>query len=47
MAGLTPGAGPKFLKKYADLRTVLGDAARAYADEVREGSYPAPEHGYS
>jgi 3-methyl-2-oxobutanoate hydroxymethyltransferase len=46
MAGLTPGRGPKFLKKYADLRTVLGDAARAYADEVRDGSYPAPEHGY-
>jgi 3-methyl-2-oxobutanoate hydroxymethyltransferase len=47
MAGLTPGAGPKFLKKYADLRTVLADAARAYADEVRDGSYPAPEHGYT
>jgi 3-methyl-2-oxobutanoate hydroxymethyltransferase len=47
MAGLTPGAGPKFLKKYADLRTVLGDAARAYADEVRGGSYPAAEHGYT
>jgi 3-methyl-2-oxobutanoate hydroxymethyltransferase len=46
MAGLTPGKGPKFLKKYADLRTILGDAARAYADEVRAGSYPAPEHGY-
>jgi 3-methyl-2-oxobutanoate hydroxymethyltransferase len=46
MAGLTPGKGPKFLKKYADLRTILGDAARAYADEVRGGSYPAPEHGY-
>lgn len=47
MAGLTPGPGPKFLKKYADLRTALGDAAKAYADEVRTGSYPGPEHGYS
>jgi 3-methyl-2-oxobutanoate hydroxymethyltransferase len=46
MAGLTPGKGPKFLKRYADLRTVLGDAAKAYADEVRSGAYPAPEHGY-
>jgi 3-methyl-2-oxobutanoate hydroxymethyltransferase len=46
MAGLTPGKGPKFLKKYADLRSILGDAAKAYADEVRDGSYPAPEHGY-
>ena len=46
MAGLTQGNGPKFLKKYADLRTILGDAAKAYADEVRTGVYPAPEHGY-
>jgi 3-methyl-2-oxobutanoate hydroxymethyltransferase len=46
MAGLTPGPGPKFLKRYADLRTVLTDAATAYADDVREGRYPAPEHGY-
>jgi 3-methyl-2-oxobutanoate hydroxymethyltransferase len=47
MAGLTAGPGPKFLKRYADLRTVLGDAARAYADDVRAGRYPANEHGYT
>ncbi len=47
MAGLTPGPGPKFLKRYADLRTVLTEAATAYADDVREGRYPAQEHGYS
>jgi 3-methyl-2-oxobutanoate hydroxymethyltransferase len=47
MAGLTPGPGPKFLKRYADLRTVLADAAAAYADDVRAGTYPAAEHGYS
>jgi 3-methyl-2-oxobutanoate hydroxymethyltransferase len=47
MAGLTPGPGPKFLKKYADLRAVLGGAAKAYADDVREGRYPATEHGYT
>ena len=47
MAGLTPGPGPKFLKRYADLRTVLTDAVTAYADDVRTGAYPAPEHGYS
>ena len=47
MAGLTPGPGPKFLKRYADLRSVLTEAATAYADDVRSGSYPAAEHGYS
>ena len=46
MAGLNPGPGPKFLKRYADLRTVLTDAVTAYADEVRGGSYPGPEHSY-
>jgi 3-methyl-2-oxobutanoate hydroxymethyltransferase len=47
MAGLTPGPGPKFLKRYADLRTVLAEAATAYADDVRAGTYPAAEHGYT
>jgi 3-methyl-2-oxobutanoate hydroxymethyltransferase len=47
MAGLTPGPGPKFVKKYADLRTILSDAARAYADDVREGRYPTQEHSYT
>ncbi|MCW2776437.1 MAG: panB [Frankiales bacterium] len=47
MAGLTPGPGPKFLKRYADLRSVLTEAATAYADDVREGRYPSQEHGYS
>jgi 3-methyl-2-oxobutanoate hydroxymethyltransferase len=46
MAGLTPGTGPKFVKKYADLRGVLDAAARAFADDVREGRYPAAEHSY-
>jgi 3-methyl-2-oxobutanoate hydroxymethyltransferase len=47
MAGLTPGAGPKFVKKYADLRGVLTDATRAFAEDVREGRYPAEEHSYT
>ncbi len=47
MAGLTPRPGPKFLKRYADLRGVLSEAASAYADDVREGRYPSAEHGYS
>jgi 3-methyl-2-oxobutanoate hydroxymethyltransferase len=46
LAGLTPGPGPKFVKRYADLRTVLTDAVTTYADDVREGRYPGPEHSY-
>jgi 3-methyl-2-oxobutanoate hydroxymethyltransferase len=47
MAGLTPDPAPKFVKRYADLRTVLTDAARAYAEDVRDGRYPRPEQAYS
>jgi 3-methyl-2-oxobutanoate hydroxymethyltransferase len=46
MAGLTPGPGPKFVKRYADLRGVLAEATRRYADEVVGGTYPAAEHTY-
>ena len=46
MAGLTEGPGPKFLHRYADLRGTLSTAARAFADDVRGGVYPAQEHGY-
>jgi 3-methyl-2-oxobutanoate hydroxymethyltransferase len=46
MAGLNAGPKPKFVKRYADLRSVLAQAAKAFADEVHTGAYPAPEHSY-
>jgi 3-methyl-2-oxobutanoate hydroxymethyltransferase len=46
MAGLNGGRVPKFVKKYADLRAELLRAAREYADEVRSGAFPAPEHSF-
>jgi 3-methyl-2-oxobutanoate hydroxymethyltransferase len=46
MAGLTPGKPLTFVKQYADLRGVLGEATRAYADDVREGRFPGPEHSF-
>jgi 3-methyl-2-oxobutanoate hydroxymethyltransferase len=46
MAGLTGGRVPKFVKKYADLRGQLLEAAREYATEVREGVFPGPEHSF-
>jgi 3-methyl-2-oxobutanoate hydroxymethyltransferase len=47
MAGLTPGPGPKFLKKYADLRGILTSAVTDYVEDVREGRFPSAEHGYT
>jgi 3-methyl-2-oxobutanoate hydroxymethyltransferase len=45
MAGLSPRT-PKFVKKYADLAGVLGQAARSFADEVVAGTFPDDEHSY-
>jgi 3-methyl-2-oxobutanoate hydroxymethyltransferase len=47
MAGLRGGPLPRFVKKYADLRGTLQDAVDAFAQEVRTGVYPGPEHSYS
>ncbi len=44
--GLRTGKMPRFVKQYADLRSVLHDAARAYADEVRGGSFPDADHTF-
>ncbi|HPQ85625.1 MAG TPA: 3-methyl-2-oxobutanoate hydroxymethyltransferase [Actinomycetota bacterium] len=46
MAGLTPGTPPKFVKQYADLRSVLTGAVTTWAQEVVSGQYPGPEHQY-
>ncbi|MFZ5869920.1 MAG: 3-methyl-2-oxobutanoate hydroxymethyltransferase [Actinomycetota bacterium] len=46
MAGLTTGRAPRFVKRYADLRGTLLDAARTYASEVADGTFPAAEHSF-
>jgi 3-methyl-2-oxobutanoate hydroxymethyltransferase len=46
MAGLRGGRMAKFVKQYADLRTTLSDAAKAYGEEVRSGQFPGPEHSF-
>jgi 3-methyl-2-oxobutanoate hydroxymethyltransferase len=46
MAGYTGGRVPKFVKKYADLRAELLRAAKEYADDVRGGVFPGPEHSF-
>ncbi len=46
MMGLRTGKAPRFVKRYADLRGELLRAAREYADEVRGGAFPGPEHSF-
>jgi len=44
--GLRTGKMARFVKQYADVHGVLLDAARAYADDVRTGAFPGPEHTF-
>jgi 3-methyl-2-oxobutanoate hydroxymethyltransferase len=45
MAGLSPRTA-RFVRRYAELADVLGDAARSFASDVVAGSFPAEEHVY-
>ncbi|MDP1876707.1 MAG: 3-methyl-2-oxobutanoate hydroxymethyltransferase [Actinomycetota bacterium] len=47
LVGLTPGPVPRFVRQYADVRTVIGDAVAQWAADVASGAYPAPEHEYA
>ena len=46
MAGLTDDGRLSFVKRYADMRTVLRDAATAYAREVQDGTFPDAAHSF-
>ncbi|MGH3855420.1 MAG: 3-methyl-2-oxobutanoate hydroxymethyltransferase [Pseudonocardiaceae bacterium] len=48
MAGFHNAAGPepRFVKTYAKLGDGLRQAASHFAEEVRSGAYPGPEHTY-
>jgi 3-methyl-2-oxobutanoate hydroxymethyltransferase len=47
MAGLRTGKPAKFVKEFANVGSVLHDAASQFADEVRTGVYPSAEYSYS
>lgn len=44
--GLNTGRTPRFVKQYADLAGVLRDAVRAYDGDVKNGTFPGPEHSF-
>jgi len=45
MAGLSPRS-PRFAKRYAEVATVLRDAANEFAAEVAAGTFPSEEYSY-
>ena len=47
LLGVTPGKRPKFSKDFLAGRDSVAAAIRAYADDVRSGAFPAPEHCFN
>src|SRR4051795_13328175 len=47
LLGIYDGHVPKFVKRYAEVGAAMTDGVRAYAEEVRNRSFPAREHTYS
>lgn len=47
LLGLYGGAGPKFVKRYANLHQDITKALQAYREEVQTRSFPAPEHCFT
>ena len=46
LLGMTTGGSARFVKRYADIGDLVVEGIERYATEVRDGTYPAPEHCY-
>jgi 3-methyl-2-oxobutanoate hydroxymethyltransferase len=46
LVGLSPTPHPRFIRQYADVRSVIGDAVRAWSEDVVSGEYPSTEQSY-
>lgn len=47
LLGLYAGQPPRFVKRYADLAAEVRRAVAQYVAEVREGTFPGPEHSFA
>ncbi|MDH4212730.1 MAG: 3-methyl-2-oxobutanoate hydroxymethyltransferase [Candidatus Thorarchaeota archaeon] len=46
MLGLFEDFKPKFVKRYANVREVIRNAVKEYADDIRNGTFPDAEHSF-
>jgi 3-methyl-2-oxobutanoate hydroxymethyltransferase len=47
MAGLRRGRLQRFVKQYANLAEIIGNAAAAYVEDVRIGAFPSEQHTFA
>lgn len=45
--GLSRGVNPRFVRRYADLSSIIEEAARAYTNDVKDGSFPSEAETYA
>ena len=46
MLGINQGFSPKFLRRYADLSTIINNAVSHYIDDVKSSSFPNDNEKY-
>ena len=46
LGGFVGEIAPRFVRRYAELGETVTEALRAYAADVRSGTFPGPEHCY-
>jgi 3-methyl-2-oxobutanoate hydroxymethyltransferase len=47
LLGIHDGHAPRFAKRYQEIKAQMVAGVAEYANEVRHGAYPGPEHTYS
>jgi 3-methyl-2-oxobutanoate hydroxymethyltransferase len=46
LLGLEPSWKPRFVRRYAEMGKAVGEAFKAYAEDVRAGRFPSDEESY-
>jgi 3-methyl-2-oxobutanoate hydroxymethyltransferase len=46
LLGLTTGHVPRHVKRYAQLRSIIGEAVKAYCEDVRAGRFPEGQNSF-
>jgi 3-methyl-2-oxobutanoate hydroxymethyltransferase len=47
LLGIYDGHMPRFVKRYAEVRSTMIAGVRSYVEDVRAGRFPQSEHAYS
>ena len=46
MLGINKDFSPKFLRRYADLHTIMSEAVQSYIKDVKESDFPNEKESY-